>query len=428
MSVSIVAVEFYAYRIPLTPHFVWAFGAVKSATNIITILHSEQDGVPLIGIGESAPRSPRLTGDYWDGIQHVMRFAAERLNNFELPTDPGATVAFIAKFMDGLAQSIRASSGAAGDVKLFRGTLSGIEMALLDLAGRAHGVTVAEILGAKRSEIRVSQETVADALTPARLADRLKAQAARFPLCRLKGSGNSAENLCRLMSIAQIYRELGLSKPLWIDINGAFAGDAAREFIDQVAGLSREGRLPKQLIIEQPVPRSDLQTFAVLQGHADELAVAYDGEIVIMADEAVWDRADLDALDQAGSCRALNIKIQKAGGLIEALRTAELSIAHDPKRRICLGGFPGTGDVTAWAAINLARALPRLDYFGGPPSRVEHRIATPFCRFADDASNLLAEQVGPGLAVEIDLDAMRPLMLDHHHVHKKTNPPSLGAT
>lgn len=415
MSFAITSVELYTYRVPLTSRFVWAFGTVKSVTHIITILHGEQNGIAITGVGESAPRGV-LTGDYWNEVERVMSFAAERLKIVKLPSDPGAAVASITGFMDSLAQAIRASSSAVGKLKLFRGALSGIEMALLDLVGRTHGLTVAELLGAKRSEIRVTHETLDD--TP--IADRLKAHAGRFPICRLKGSGGGAENVSRLTSIAEIYRQFGLSKPLWIDLNGAFAGDAAREFIDRVATLSREGRLPKQLIIEQPVPRSDLQALVALQRQADELASAYDGEIIIMADEAVWDRADLEALHKAGGCRALNIKIQKAGGLIEALRTAELSSSQDPERRISIGGFPGTSDVTAWADINLGRTLPRLDYFGKAPSsrRVEHRIATPSCQFADDASNLLTEQVGPGLGVEIDPDAIRPLVLGYYRVPK----------
>jgi L-alanine-DL-glutamate epimerase-like enolase superfamily enzyme len=154
------------------------------------------------------------------------------------------------------------------------------------------------------------------------------------------------------------------------------------------------------MIIEQPVPRSDLHALVALQRQADELASAYQGEITIMADEAIWGRTDLEALHKAGGCRAINIKIQKAGGLIEALRTAELSASQDPERRISIGGFPGTSDATAWADINLGRTLPRLDYFGKAPSsrRVEHRVATPSPQFADMApiSSLSRSGLGSG--------------------------------
>ena len=423
MSLSITSAEFYAYRVPLTSSYFWAHGTVKSVTNCITILHGECNGNSHSGIGESAPRGPRLTGDYWNEVGPVMSFTAERLASLKLPSDAGAAVAAIASFMAGLVQKIRSSTGAPKGVKLFRGTLSGIEMALLDLVGRTHGATVAELLGAKRSGIRVTHETLADTPMRSELTDRLKAQAARLPLCRLKGSGNIAENVSRLTTIAEIYREFRVSKPLWIDINGAFTEDTAREFIDRSARLSREGRLPVQLIIEQPVPRADLQGLVALQRHADKLASAYDGEIIIMADESVWDRVDLEALHKAGGCRALNIKIQKAGGFIEALRTAELSASQDPKRRISIGGFPGTSDITAWADINLGQSLPRLDYFGKSPSnrRVEHRVATPFFLFADEASNLLAQQMGPGLGVELDKDAIRPLVLSYKRVPNDTN-------
>lgn len=420
MPVSIALAEFYAYRVPLTSPFVWALGTVKSATNIVTILHGECDGRAISGRGELAPRGPGLTGDDWNGIPRTMVIAAERLIGLTLPHEPRTTVEFIASFMASLNKQIRVAFGKTRSAKLFRGCLSGIEMALLDLAALAHGLSVADLLGAKRSEVRVSHQTFAEANTQEQVADIFKNEVARFPLYRLKGSGgDGSEDVNRLLIIAERCFELGLACGLWIDINGAFSGDAAHKFIDQVASLSRSGRLPKQLIIEQPVPRPDLQALAALQDHADELAAGYAGDIAIMADEFVWDRADLEALHRAGGCRALNLKIQKAGGLIEALRTAELSDAQDPSRRIQIGGFPGTSDIAAWAAINLGRVLPRLDYFGAaPPSLVAHRIATPLCRFADDTSNVLAEQAGPGLGVEIDLNALRPLVMGHHRVPK----------
>jgi L-alanine-DL-glutamate epimerase-like enolase superfamily enzyme len=214
MSLAITSVELCAYRIPLTSRYVWAHGAVKSVTNIITILHGEQSGVAVTGIGESAPRGPRLTGDYWNGVRRVMGFAAEQLKTVRLASDPSAAVASITGFMDSLGQAISASSGAVGTSRLFRGALSGIEMALLDLVGRAHGLTVAGLLGVKRSGIRVTQETLAYTLTQAELADQLKSQAGRFPLCRLKGSGTGADNIRRLTNIAEIYAGSAYRAPL----------------------------------------------------------------------------------------------------------------------------------------------------------------------------------------------------------------------
>lgn len=412
MTVSVTGVEFYLYRMPLTASFTWAFGDVKSVTNIITVLHGRGKGVVFKGIGESAPRGPRLTGDIWEGIRRTMTLAAERICGQSLPDSPDAYLPFIANLMSDLAASTAGHVGDAGDAKRFRGSLCGIEMALLDLVSRAQGMPVANLLGAKRSSVEVNYWTVAERLTDAQLAEKCSKRAERFPICRLKGLGGGVEaNVHLLTRAADIYRQLGRPISLWIDINGALSGKQAREFVEQVSLLSRKNRLPEQLIIEQPVPRIEVRELASLQQQADTLAAAYGGKIIIMADESVWDRADLTALHQAGGCRAVNIKIQKAGGLIEAIRTAELAIAHNPDCRIQIGSFPGVSDVTAWAAINLGRAMPRLDYFGGvPPQRVKQRIATPLCRFVTDGSALLEQQAGPGLGVEIDGAAIRPFI------------------
>src|SRR5262249_26662260 len=131
MSVSIVASEFYAYRMPLTPPFISARGTVGSVVNFITIVRGEQDGFPLYGIGESAPRGPGLTGDDLQGIGRVISLAGERLRGLILPSDPNTAVTRIGKFLDNLTQQIRGSHGR--NSKPYRGSLSGIEMALLDL-------------------------------------------------------------------------------------------------------------------------------------------------------------------------------------------------------------------------------------------------------------------------------------------------------
>ncbi|MEX2129186.1 MAG: mandelate racemase/muconate lactonizing enzyme family protein [Xanthobacteraceae bacterium] len=430
MPISITEVESYVYRVPLTSAFAWARGTMSDVTNIVTVVHGELNGASLAGIGESLPRGPDVTGDVWDGIGDVIGAVGDRLYKLELPaSDPSSSVGFIAELMASLGQQIQAAATETENSKPYRGTLSGIEMALLDIAARAQALTVAELLGTRRSEVRVNARTIAANVTRAQMAERLRQNAKRFAICRLKGSGgDGVEDLGRLTTTAEICRELGLSGPLWIDINGAFAVDVARDFIEQIGRLAHEDRLSRRLIIEQPVAKQDITSLAALQSLADERAATYGGEIVIMADESVWDREDLKKFHEAGGCRAINIKIQKSGGLIEALRTAELSVAQDPDRRIYVGGIPGTGDIAARAAVAVGMALPRLDYFtAAPPSMVVHRVAEPACRFVDETSNLIAEQTGPGLGVKIDMVALRSLLHSHRRIPEEFGKSSLAA-
>lgn len=422
MTVSVSAIEFYVCRVPLTSAFVWARGSVTAVTNIVTVIYGEADGRPLSGIGESAPRGPALTGDISQGLPSALQFAGTRLLGSEIPTDSAeAALEWISGFTRRL--KLPKPNNAPPDFKPFRGTFCGIEMALLDLAGKALGQRVAEMFGIERDAVSVTAATIAEDANRDQLAHRLRRLGNRFPVCRIKGAGGDGKaDLHRITTLAEIGGELGLSQPIWIDINAAFSLETARQFIADVAKRASQGRLPRQIIIEQPVEKSDVKGLAELQVRADDAAAAYGGEIIIMADETVWDSQDLTALLDAGGCRALNVKMQKAGGLIESLKTARGFCAADPHHMIQLGGFPGAGDITGWAMINLCLALPRLDFFTpAPPLDVEVRFGTPRVRFVSEESNALETHSGPGLGVSIEPEAFRPLVIASHRMPEPAN-------
>lgn len=85
---------------------------------------------------------------------------------------------------------------------------------------------------------------------------------------------------------------------------------------------------------------------------ADDALAGFALPIPICADESCRTLADLDRLD--GKYQAINIKLDKAGGLTEAL-----SLAADAKRRglrIMVGGTIGTSIGTAPAPLVAQRA------------------------------------------------------------------------
>ena len=82
-----------------------------------------------------------------------------------------------------------------------------------------------------------------------------------------------------------------------------------------------------------------------------------------MADESVWDEDDISKLMADGGCRAINLKIQKAGGVLPCLRGAEAAVAANPDIRIYVGNMVGTSALTTRTLSSLAMASPRLDYF-----------------------------------------------------------------
>jgi L-Ala-D/L-Glu epimerase / N-acetyl-D-glutamate racemase len=90
---------------------------------------------------------------------------------------------------------------------------------------------------------------------------------------------------------------------LIVDANESWS---ARNLTDNLAACTAAG----VTLVEQPLPQS-----------ADDALLGIDHPIAVCADESAHDRTSLDRL--AGKYEAINIKLDKAGGLTEALRLAE---------------------------------------------------------------------------------------------------------
>jgi len=90
---------------------------------------------------------------------------------------------------------------------------------------------------------------------------------------------------------------------LIVDANESWS---ARNLADNLAACSAAG----VTLVEQPLPQS-----------TDDALAGFPHPIAVCADESAHDRTSLDRL--AGKYEAINIKLDKAGGLTEALRLAE---------------------------------------------------------------------------------------------------------
>jgi len=169
--------------------------------------------------------------------------------------------------------------------------------------------------------------------------------------------------------------------PLMVDANCAYR----REHIDHIAAWDRFGLM----MIEQPLPRTDLE------GHA-ELAARCRTPICL--DEGA---ESVQAVERAIALRAagvVNIKLQRLGSMAAALRVHELTATAG------IGCWMGTMPelaVGGYAAIHFA-TLPNIAY----PADVESSgrwfvadVTDPPIRCRD---GLLSLPHGPGLGVQLD--------------------------
>ena len=413
----------YRYRMPLKRPYGTARELITESVNFIVQINGSHGDSWFEGVGEGQPRH-QLTGDGAPDNASAWAFLHTALSSLDgaaldLSTRTAAVTA-VREVMARLDQLAHREAEAIHGPKPFRGTLLGIEVALLDLVARALGLRISQLLTERRSRARISIATISTTAALSEIGDRAARQK-RFPITRLKGAGSVEDNLALLRAAAQGNAAAGRPKPLWIDINEAMDLDTAAEFVRASAAQMAAGNLPAELIVEGPLPQADGLQHADLQRIADEslagLRSSRELSIQIMADENIWDVTDLEALETRGGCRAINIKAPKAGGLLACLDLAEAAVAAGRDLRLCIGGMLGTSELTAWALHNLGKSMPRIDYMTTvPPRNVAVSIAAPASRYSAPGSNLIALQHQPGLGTALLPDALAPFVEDTHDV------------
>lgn len=400
------------YRMPLKRPYGTARGVTRSSKNFLIRLFADHEGSPVVGIGEAQPRH-RLTGDVSVDLAWVfLQEAAEKLRDRSLELNgPAEALDSVRAVMADLADLAQEKADERNEKKPYRGTLLGIEVALLDLVSRALNLPLSEVLGQERDSVTITVSTLSTQNSAEQFRKKVEKQG-RYPMVRVKGIGDFDEDSSLLELVHSANQAAGRSKPIWMDLNEGFDEPGAVEFLKYVAEAIRDGRLPEIISLEQPIPGRHGERLPELQRVADELtADSGIGEIRIMPDESLWDIGDLETVHSDGGCRAMNIKTAKAGGLLASLDLARRAVELNPETNLCIGGMVGTSDITTWSLLSLAKALPRVDYITAvPPGNVKQRISHPLARFESRESSVLANSDQPGIGAELDVEAVQPFI------------------
>ncbi len=177
-----------------------------------------------------------------------------------------------------------------------------LDCAYWDLSAKQAGRRAYELAGLTAPKPLITAYTISLA-SPADMA-RAAALAATRPLLKVKLGGGDGDDAARIAAV----RGAAAEAELIVDANeGWHAADLQRNFAAcAAAGVT---------LIEQPLP----------EGH-DALLARIERPVPVCADESVHDRASLDAL--SGKYDVVNIKLDKAGGLTEALALAQEAHRH----------------------------------------------------------------------------------------------------
>lgn len=214
-----------------------------------------------------------------------------------------------------------------------------LDCALWDLEAKRSGVSAAALAGLPDLHEVPTAFTISLS-DPATMAAQAKAASAHALIkVKLGGEGDAA----RLTAVRQAVPHARLIA----DANEGWQPHETESLLAAAAAVQVE-------LVEQPLPAEN-----------DGLLAAIDRPVPVCADESVHDRTSLDQL--VGRYDAVNIKLDKTGGLTEALATAEAAGALGLK--IMVGSMVATSLAMA-PALLAAQSADWVDLDG--PLLLEH--------------------------------------------------------
>ncbi len=192
------------------------------------------------------------------------------------------------------------------------GARNAVDCALWDLNAKRQGQSVWRMTGIDPNPVR-TVFTIGIQETAAEMAENA-ARAKGYPVLKVKLDG--VQPVERMTAI----REARPDATLVIDANQGFTFDQLKEVVEPLAKLG-------VAMIEQPLPRG-----------GDEELEGYQSPIPLCADESCLHRGDLPEVLKRYDM--VNIKLDKTGGLTEALALAKE--AKEAGKQLMVGNMVGT--------------------------------------------------------------------------------------
>ncbi len=214
----------------------------------------------------------------------------------------GETVDGVAAMIEALASAIEAGAEReeVGQRLPAGAARNAVDCALWDLEAKLVGHSVATLAGLSVPDAIVTAETIAID-TPSAMAAAAALLADR-PLLKVKvGSDDVLERVKAVRVAAPRSR-------LVVDANEGWSGSLLMALMDPLAALGVE-------MVEQPLPAD-----------GDAVIAGLRPPLVLCADESCRTAGDVGRI--ADRYQAINVKLDKAGGLTEALRVADAARRH----------------------------------------------------------------------------------------------------
>ena len=367
---NIQRVELLTVTIPFVREFRISSSASKACTHIIVKIHTDD----VIGWGECpCPGGPFYCEETAVTCNHVLK-------DFLVPS-------VIGKRFSSIEDILACYSG----VKRHGFAKAGLETACWDALAKEKDTPLWKLLGGTRTEILSGvslgiQETIEELYE---LIDKYLEQG--YHRVKLKiGPGRDVEVV---RSIRKRYPDL----PLTVDANSAYT----LKDVEILKRLDEFGLL----MIEQPLSHDDIIDHAVIQ---KEL------ETPICLDESIHTVDDARHAIDLGSCRVINIKTSRVGGLLNAKRIHDYCLSHGVP--VWCGGMHEFG---VGRAHNIAIAsLPGFSLAGdvcGFDKDFGDDITNPLIR-AVNGTHKMSDK--PGIGYEVNEEKLEKYLVNKVVVEK----------
>ena len=354
-KLKIKDVEIYLFDLPLAAPFRIAIGEMKAANDLLVRVVTDQG---VVGIGEACPFPP-ITGE----TQATNAAAAKAIRDMVLGRDPLAIDAVLRE----IGAIVHADPSA----------VAAFDMALYDILGQVAGLPLFRLFGSARTQFETDITTGID--TPAAMAAETKGYAGRgYKTLKVKVGLDPDDDVARIQAVRDA---IGYDVKLRIDANQGWSVPQA------IYALRKLEKFRIQLI-EQPVVASDV---------AGLKQVREASPIPVMADEACFLPADAVKLIRAEACDYFNIKIMKAGGIMNAVRIAHIADAADIR---CMVGCMLESNVALTAAAHVVASQANIIY-ADLDGNAEHTV-DPVIGGMTVKAGVVTMPEKPGLGCDVD--------------------------
>jgi muconate cycloisomerase len=344
--------------LPLKKPMKMAGVTITHAQNVVVRIEAK-DGT--VGWGEAAS-APTMTGDTLGGLVAAVR---DHLAPLLIGEDAWARPALVRRLKDALIGNT--------------GAHSAVEMALLDLAGRAANVPLIDLVGGAVRAGVAPMWLLGNPTTAQDIAEAHAREAAGFRFFKLKVGVKPIE--AEIDGTLAVRAALGPDVPLCADANCGFTPEAARRYLEAT-------RAADLLFVEQPLGHADLDGFK---------ALARTAPVPLGVDEGIHSLADIAAHARCGA-GGVSLKLIKLGGIGPALAAADLCGRLGLK--VNVASKIAESSIGAAALVHLACAIPESDW----------GVSLTHFYLAEDlvkrplplGDGIVALPTGPGLGIEVD--------------------------